>query len=90
MNKIWKGALLFILGISLGYNGSVIAGDITANGMYQGDLYTYLANTVTMVNELKTDVNLMTAELNGAAAFDDVTAFTFGTIATTDLTLSDL
>jgi hypothetical protein len=90
MKKILHIVLAFALGISLGFNFSVIAGDITANGMYQGDLYTFLSNTVTAVNELKTDVNAMTAELNGAATFNDITGFSFGTVSTSDLTLTGL
>jgi hypothetical protein len=88
-----KNILLILLGISLGINVvtmGAIAGDITDTGMYQKDLHTFLTNIVTMTNELKTDVNAATAELNGAGAFDDVTGFTFGTVATTDLTLSGL
>jgi hypothetical protein len=88
-----KNVLLILLGISLGVNiatMSVIAGDITATGMYQKDLHTFLTNVVTMNNELKADVNAATAELNGAATFDAITGFSFGTVATTDLTLSGL
>lgn len=40
-----------IVGV-LGITGSVIAGDITDTGMYQADLYTYLSNTKTAVNNL--------------------------------------
>ena len=88
-----KNILLILLGISLGVNVvtmGAIAGDITDTGMFQKDLVTFLTNTVTMANELKVDVNAATAELNGAATFDAITGFTFGTVATTDLTLSGL
>ena len=88
-----KNILLILLGISLGINvgaAAVIAGDITGTGMYQKDLFTFLTNTVTAVNETKLDFNAATAELNGASAFDDVTAFTFGTVAASDLSLTGL
>ena len=90
MKNIFAGVLLFIFGITAGFTAGAIAGDITATGMYQKDLHTYLTNTVTISNELKADFNAATAELNGAGAFDDITGFTFGTVATTDLTLSGL
>ena len=90
MKNIFAGVFLFLFGITAGFTAGAIAGDITATGMYQKDLHTYLTNTVTISNELKTDFNAATAELNGAAVFADVTAFTFGTVATTDLTLSGL
>jgi len=88
-----KNILLILLGISLGINVvtmGAIAADITATGISQKDLVTYLTNTVTMSNEIKSDFNAATAELNAASAFDDITGFTFGTVATTDLTLSGL
>jgi len=34
-------------------------GKITGTGLYQGDLYTFLSNTVTLCNELKDDVDAM-------------------------------
>jgi len=35
--------------------GTLLAGNITGTGMYQGDLFTFLTNTVTAVNETMTD-----------------------------------
>jgi len=35
------------------------SGDITANGMFQGDLFTFLSNVVTMSNETKADSNVL-------------------------------
>jgi hypothetical protein len=35
------------------------AGDITATGMFQGDLYTFLSNVVTIVNAQKASANLI-------------------------------
>lgn len=35
----------------------IFAGDITATGMYQKDLHTFLSNVVTMANEIKSDAN---------------------------------
>lgn len=90
MKNIFAGILLFAFGITAGFSASVIAGDITNTGMYQKDLVTFLTNTVTAMNETKADFNAATAELNGAAAFDDVTAFTFGTVAASDLSLTGL
>lgn len=88
-----KNILLILLGISLGVNivvGGVVAGDITNTGMFQKDLVTFLTNTVTAMNETKTDFNAATAELNGASTFDDITGFTFGTVAASDLSLTGL
>lgn len=84
---IWIGLICFTLGFGA---NAAISGDITATGKYWADQYTFFSNTVTMVNEIKADVNAMTAELNGASTFADVTSFTFGTVATTDLTLTGL
>lgn len=86
-----KAMLIGLICFTLGFGANAaISGDITATGKYWADQYTFLSNVVTMVNEIKTDVNAMTAELNAASTFADVTSFTFGTIATTDLTLTGL
>ncbi len=86
-----KAMLIGLICFTLGFGANAaISGDITATGKYWADQYTFFTNIVTMVNEIKTDVNAMTAELNGASTFDDITGFTFGTIATTDLTLTGL
>ena len=86
-----KAMLIGLICFTLGFGANAaISGDITATGKYWADQYTFFTNIVTMVNEIKLDVNAMTAELNGASTFDDITGFTFGTIATTDLTLTGL
>lgn len=36
-----------------------LAGDITERGMSQGDMYQFMSNTVTIVNELKDDVDAL-------------------------------
>lgn len=54
MKKFLRSFLLpviLVLGIAFVANG----GDITGTGMYQKDIFTFLSNTVTAVNELKDD-----------------------------------
>jgi len=81
--------------------GGALAGNITNVGMYQGDLFTFLSNVVTMDNETKGDYNSMfsdyTALINtfnnmtsgevGATSFTKSSATA---VTTTDLTLSGL
>ena len=86
-----KAMLIGLICFTLGFGANAaISGDITATGKYWRDQYTFLTNTVTMVNEIKTDVNAMTAAFNAASSFDDITGVTFATISTTDLTLTGL
>lgn len=42
---------------------AVLRQGITENGIGQGDLYAFLTNVVTIVNELKADVNLLRADM---------------------------
>jgi hypothetical protein len=48
-------AIGLVIGLLLGVVVSPQAGDITGTGIFQGDLYTFLSNTVTLANELRTD-----------------------------------
>jgi len=50
MKKILANMLVFLF-----ISAPVLAGDITANGMYQKDLHTFLSNTVTLTSELTAD-----------------------------------
>lgn len=51
-----------LLMVSLAF--AAFGGDITPNGMGQGDLYTFLSNVVTMCNEIKSDLNAYRTEHN--------------------------
>lgn len=86
-----KAMLIGLICFTLGFGANAaISGNITATGKYWRDQYTFYTNIVTMVNEIKADVNAMTAELNTASTFADLTGVTFGTVTTTDLTLIGL
>ena len=65
----------FLAGIIIGFllvAGVAVAGSITATGMSHGDLYTFLSNVVTIVNELKADVNtIRTAWISGSGLKTD-------------------
>ena len=50
MKRFISSVLAFLL-----LSVPVLSADITANGMYQKDVHTFLSNVVTLVNELKAD-----------------------------------
>lgn len=50
MKHLIANVLAFLL-----FSVPLLAGDITANGIYQKDLHTFLTNTTSLVNELRTD-----------------------------------
>jgi hypothetical protein len=53
-----RAILLGIICLTIGFGGkAVLSGDITPNGMFQGDQFTFYSNVVTMSNELKGSVN---------------------------------
>lgn len=70
----------FFLVLAVGLTVVTFGGDITPNGMYQGDLYTFLSNLVTFNNESKADYNLLRLrELNHPL---DYMTFNIGATAT--------
>lgn len=70
-----------------------IAGDITANGMNQGDLYTFLSNVVTGGNSIKSEFNTLQPHLyNRALDSAGIASLPGATIQTTgfDYTINGL
>ncbi len=63
-------------------------GTISGNGLSQGDLATFLTNVVTLVNELKTDYNLVLAKLDADAGVTDTNYAATRAVAAADLSLS--
>jgi hypothetical protein len=61
-----KNAILLCIFSVLLVSSTAFAGDITAHGMYQGDVYTYLDNTKTLVNEIKSDHNSSFGNFTGS------------------------
>jgi hypothetical protein len=53
-NLVWV-VIGLTIGLFFGVAVTTLAGNITGTGMYQGDLFTFLTNTVTLSNELRTD-----------------------------------
>lgn len=100
-----RAILIGLMSFTLGFGASAaISGDITATGKYWADQYTFLSNTVTMSNELKTDRNAsfadytgLTAKLDAFTTFNEFKNYSFDAnhnsstaTATTDLTLTGL
>lgn len=75
-----------------------LAGDITATGIYQGDLFTFLSNVVTIANEQKADYNLLRNRVNnhllGYATFNKASTNTanlsIASGATVDYTINGI
>lgn len=67
-----------------------MSADITGTGIGQKELHTFLANVVTMCNELKTNLNAVNAKLDADAGITDTNYAALHDAATTDLTLSGL
>ena len=62
----------------------VFSGDITPNGMNQGDLYTFLSNIVAGGNSIKTEFNLAQAQMyNKPLDSPGISSITAGAIQTT-------
>jgi hypothetical protein len=87
----------FFVGIFFAFSANVIAGNITANGMYQGDLFTYLSNVLSLGNEQKTDYNALFASytsnmnsFNNFTSFAELENFSFNAGSATAVTSSDL
>jgi len=84
MNRFTILALMIVL---VAFGSAVFSGDITDKGMYQKDLYTFLSNVVTVVNELKSDFNSSRSALNAqmfgsVAAASDTAKLKFNQAAT--------
>lgn len=54
-----KRFAIFLLAGVLLFGGGAWAGDITPQGMNQGDVYEFMSDTTTLVNELKDDVDAL-------------------------------
>lgn len=70
-----KNIILLVCGVLIGSAlcvANLTAGTIKANGYNWKDLYSFLGNTVTLANELKTDHNNLVTAHN--AAFNGYTA----------------
>lgn len=66
-----KNTLLVLVGVLLGSAlcvANLMAGTIKANGYNWKDLYSFLSNTVTLANEIKTDHNNLVTTHNSVFA----------------------
>lgn len=64
--------------------------DIKGNGISQKDLVTFLANVVTIVNEIKASVNATMTKLDSDAGVTDTNYNSTNAVAGSDLSLSGL
>jgi hypothetical protein len=66
-----KNAILLCIFSVLLVSSTAFAKDITPHGMDQGDVYTYLNNTKTLVNEIKSDHNSSFGNFTGSVVLSN-------------------
>lgn len=64
--------------------------EIKSNGIYQGDLVTFLTNVITLGNEVKDDFNDVLAKLDTDGGLGDTDYESSLTVATADLSIGNI